>query len=73
MTPAEFNIPESDEIVIINDEVYKTVLRKGYEKEFVEPGTTVVCHVTGFLPDEKDKVFWSTKGGNPFTYKAGIG
>ncbi|XP_063691141.1 uncharacterized protein LOC134823549 isoform X2 [Bolinopsis microptera] len=73
MTPAEFNIPESDEIVIINDEVYKTILRKGYEKEFVEPGTTVVCHVTGFLPDEEDKVFWSTKGGNPFTYKAGIG
>jgi len=72
-SPPDFNIPTGDDVVQINDEVYKLVQRKGYEKEFVVPGATVVCHVTGFLPDEEDKVFWSTKGGNPFTYTAGVG
>ena len=73
MTAPDFHIPTGEDIIKKNEGVYKKVVRKGYDKEFVEPGCTVVCHVTGFLPDEEDKVFWSTKGGNPFSYKAGIG
>jgi len=73
MSPPDFTIPSGDDIETVNDEVYKTTSRKGYEKDFVVPGVTVVCHVTGFLPDDEDKIFWSTKGGNPFSYKAGVG
>ena len=47
-------------------------MRNGYQKEFIAPGSTVVAHVTGTLCDS-GKIFWSTKGGNPFSFKAGVG
>jgi len=71
-TGPEFTIPSHDNIVKINEEVFKEVMRNGYQKEFIAPGSTVVAHVTGTLCDS-GKIFWSTKGGNPFSFKAGVG